>query len=254
MKHWLTMGDDARGTVANPVAPWLFDYPGYVIWAVLAIVLLRKAHKTGQLGFSALVFFSATSMFWQEFYADWGAKLVYTPVFALMPWESAYTTPNKPWFMPVMYGNYFLAIFLLQVWLVERIRRSGTRSLLGPVLMVSVPFFYAWDFTVEGLAAAMGWWTYLDPLGPVMRTAHGALPLLHPLGIFTVYGTVTTYVLARRDDTGRPAFESLGGVQRVPAGAGREVRRLLTWIVVMNVVYFLFLVGPCMAVRIASGT
>jgi hypothetical protein len=87
-----------------------------------------------------------------------------------------------------------------------------------------------------------------------MITTHGALPLLHPLGVFTVYGTVTTYLLSRRDDTGRPTFEALGGVKRVPPGPGREVRRLLTWIVVMNGVYFLFLVGPCMAVRIASGT
>jgi hypothetical protein len=249
MEQWLSMGDNAGGAVANPIAPWLFATPSYLIWIACAIGFAIDAKRNGRLRFAALLFIGATSMFWQEFYADWGAKLIYTPAFPLMPWTSIYTTPNKPWFMPAAYGWYFVIIFSFQVWLVDKLR-AGKPGLIKPVLMVAIPFFYLWDFVVEGFATYMGWWTYADPLPPVMQTSHGMLPLLHPIGLFTIYGVITTWVLARRDAHGNPKFEALGGASTMPAGPARELRRALTWIVVMNVVYFLFLTAPCMLVRI----
>jgi hypothetical protein len=249
MEHWLSIGDTAGGAVANPVAPWLFATPSFLIWIACAIYFTIVARREARLPIAALIFIGATSMFWQEFYADWGGKLIYSPGFPLMPWESAHTTPNKPWFMPAAYGWYFLVIYTFLIWLVGKLRGSRP-GLIVPVLIAAVPFFYLWDFAVEGFAAYMGWWTYVDPLPPVMRTAHGMLPLLHPIGIFTLYGTVMTWLLVRRDDRGDPSFEALGGVSKIPAGRAREFRRAITWIIVMNGVYLVLLTAPCMLIRI----
>lgn len=254
MENWLSRGTDVDGALANPVATWMFDSPAYVIWAILAVVFLAQARKQGQLSLNALIFFGATSMFWQEFYADWGAKLVYSPDFALMPWESPMTSPNKPWFMPAAYGCYFVTIYALQNKLIMRLRGSGRCGLLWSVLLVTVPLFYLWDLLVEGIAVMMGWWVYLDPIGPSFHSAYGAMPLMVPILIFVVYGVAMAYLIADVRDNGRPRFESIGGFATGPAGAGREVRRVIVWCVVMNVVYGAFLAAPCMAVRILSGS
>jgi hypothetical protein len=252
MTNWLHLGDDVNGLIADPAVPWLFETPSYVLWVVLACYFLLQARRNRQLSIAALTFLSATTMFWQEFYADWGAKLVYSPAFALIPIELPFTTPNKPWLMFASYGWYFVAIFTLQVWLVNRLRHRNI-SLTFAVLMVSIPFFYLWDLLLEGTAVYMGWWTYVDIAQPMIMTARGALPLLHPIGTFTVYGTIMTLLLSQRDDTGRVRFEALGGAAAMMPGPGREIRRLLTWIVVMNLVYALFLTLPCMLVRIFIG-
>lgn len=239
--NWLHIGADADGAVANPVAPWAFQTPSILIWILLAIFFIRQTRRDGRFSVHALIFLSATSMFWLEFPADWGAYLVYSPAFRLIPLELPFTTPNKPAFMPAAYGWYFLAIYAFLIWLVNVLMRARPRmARITAVILVAAPFFYLWDLLVEGFAALVGWWTYVEVYGAYWKFARGTMPLLFPIIPFTVYGILATAVLTWRDDRGMHRLERLTGAPLATPGWGREARRLLAWIIAMNLMFGAF--------------
>ncbi|MDX1487854.1 MAG: hypothetical protein R3268_06625 [Acidiferrobacterales bacterium] len=238
---WLSIGHDADGAVGQPLAPWVFEIGSVIVWLALAVYFYRSYLQSGQLSRYALIFIGATSMFWLEFPADWGAFLVYSPSFALFPIELPYTTPNKPLFMPAAYGWYFLAIYSLIWFLVDRLRAakpSWSRVLV--VIVIAAPFFYIWNLLVEGFSAVVGWWTYYEVFGPAIHSDRGSYPLIFPVVPFAVYGVIEALVLTWKDSQGRHMLEHLTGARRAPKGGGRELRRILAWIITMNTIFGLF--------------
>jgi len=237
----------------RPLAPWLFQYVFSAAGLVLLAVLLFRSFRRRRLSYATLLFLSAVTMFWQEFYADWGAYLLYTNRFALMPWHSALTSPNKPWFMPISYGWYFTVIFTLIPFAVLRLRaRRPDMPLVVAVLVVAVPFFYLWDAVVEFSSVGAGYWTYANTVGPALHFHGTRVGLLHPLEFFTAYGALMAFLLTWRAD-GSPTFERLLGAHRRPPGWNTELRRLGAWIITMNAVYWFGFTVWLLLVRHAFG-
>lgn len=242
------------GSLTDPVAPWLFEYVFSAGGLALGAAVLVRSYRARRLTPAALLFLSAITMFWQEFYADWGAYLLYTDAFHLMPWQSTFTSPNKPWFMPIAYGWYFTVIYtaipLLIGWAAIRLTRLPNWAV---VILVAAPFFYLWDGVVEFSSVAMGYWTYVDTIGPALDFNGTRVSLVHPLELFTFYGVVMSALLVWRDALERPRFEGLFGANRRPPGWGRELRRLAAWIVTMNGVYWFAFTLWMIVVRSAVG-
>jgi hypothetical protein len=120
---------------------------------------------------------------------------------------------------------------------------------LSSVLIIAVPFFYLWDLFVEGVSVGLGYWTYFDTFGPSITFASTAISLVHPLIIFTIYGVVAAYILSDRDENGHARFESIFRVKSVRTGWRRESVRLIAYVVVMNLTFFIFMSVPMIAVR-----
>lgn len=235
----------------NPLAPGIIEFSSPIIWLVLFIYCWRASKRAGTLTFGMLLLLSTTSMFWLEFYADWGAYLLYNPNFKLIPWGTTWwTTPNKPWFMPFSYGWFYYGAMMLMFALIARVRRSQPEwGLVKSVIVVSAPFFYLWDFVLEFTAAMTGWWSYVYYMGPAAVSKMGNFPFLHPIGMYTVSGVILCLVLSHRRDDGRAAFESWSGADRMDKGFLREAARLGTWVVVMNLLYIVSFVVPLNLVR-----
>jgi hypothetical protein len=216
---------------------------------------IRQSLLARTLTFGALLFFSTTTMCWQEWYADWGGYLLFNPQFALMPWFSErWVGPNKPWAVIPSYGPFFTAIYLLMLRFLRNLRKQCPKmSNIAAVLLVGIPTFYLWDLINEGTGTVLGWQSYTEYFGPAIVTPKGNFPLLYPVLLFVFYGVVTLWMLSRRGPEGRVRFESWFGVERMTAGLPREAVRMGAWILVMNGLFLLFLSGPLLAVRVLFG-
>ena len=67
----------------NPSAIWLIEVIGSIVCLAMLVFFIRQSVGARTLTFGMLLFISSVSMFWQEWYADWGAYLLYNPKFAL---------------------------------------------------------------------------------------------------------------------------------------------------------------------------
>lgn len=240
--------------ILSPTNTWVFNWPNYILWGVLSLIFVIQAYRTGKLGFAALLFWSMTTAFWQEFYADWAAYLVYSPSFDLIPWDSAYTSPNKPWFVLPAYGNYFLPIDALMVWTAANIRKFvPSMPIFISALIVATPLFYAFNFFIEGTAVANGWWAYLESPGPKYHMQNGTnYPLVFPVIPFVIYGAIACTVLSLKAPTGVLRIENFAWLQTMPSGVKKEALRLLVWCVMMNLVYWFGFTFPLMLLRITG--
>ena len=229
---------------------WIFEVLGPLVWLGLGAYCVTRSWRDRRLTVTMLLFISATSMFWQEFYGDWGAFLLYNPDFHLMGWKSStWTTPNKPWAVLPAYGWYYTIVYPLMLRWIHTLRERVAWGRLTTLIAVAFPVFYLWDLFVEGFAAGLGWWSYTTVYGAAILTDRGNFPLLYPLLLFVFYGVVTTWVLDQRDDSGRHRHETLLRVHRVRAGWRREVARVASWVAMMNAVYLVTLILPLVAVR-----
>jgi hypothetical protein len=141
--------------------------------------------------------------------------------------------------MPFAYAWYYGLIYIGMTGATFALRRKKPGlGKLGSVLVIAVPFFYLWDLGVDGVSVRLGYWTYFDTFGPSLKFASTAISLVHPLIIFTIYGAITAYVLADRDELGHAKFESVFKVQAVRPGSRRESLRLIAYVVTMNLMFF----------------
>lgn len=243
-------------SITEPFAPWIFQYLLSGLAIALIVVLAVRSARAGEMSFALLVTLSGMSMWWQEYYADWGVYLLYSPRFHLMEfWKSTpWASPNKPWFMPLAYAWFYGTIYVAMVATILWVRRTRPSwPLPVVVLAVAAPFFYLWDLFVETISVGFGYWTYFDAVGPTIRFSHTNMPLLHPLLVFTVYGVIAAYVLTPPGPGDKPRFESRAGVDRVARGWRREIARLGLYVVVMSVLFFVFMSVPMIAIREICG-
>ena len=234
-----------------PQLGWLFEIVGPIIWVVLAAFFAYTCIKRRELTLPALVFIGGTTMWWQEWYGDWGAYVLYNPHLALIPgYHWPLTSPNKPWAVIPAYGWFYALVYFPVLWVCRKIhaRFFPTAKLWVIIVAVSLPFFYIWDTLVEGGASILGLWSYVDFVGPAMQSPRGNFPLLYPVLTFAAMMTITLLVIAAATPDG-PLVETWTSVDRL-IGTKRTIGRILTWIVTMNLCYMIFIV-PTMLIRLA---
>src|SRR5437588_1052308 len=237
--------------MGEPTASWVMEvlgpivFLGFIVWAVV------DTRRSRRLSLVSLALIAGTTMWWQEWYGDWGSYLLYNPHFRLLPWRSSlWTTPNKPWFVIAAYGGYYAVIFPLMLALIARVRSARpTWNRHVVAIGVSLVLFYAWDLLVEGGASVLGWWSYTDVAGAAIHSSKGTFPLLFPILLFCFFGVVATWILDQRDDLGRFRFEVVAGVGRVREGWRRELGRAGAWVVLFNGLYVVCLIAPLVAWR-----
>lgn len=237
-----------------PVAGWVFEVVGPIVWIVAAATFLVRGRRNGALALPALVFFGTTTMFWQEWYTDWGAYLLFNDDFTLMPWGSTFwTTPNKPWAVIAGYGWFFAAGLPGLLLLCRRAARGKPKVPLWIVAAVVGPLFWIGDVGAEGLMTLINWYEYTDPVGPVISTSEGAIPVAYPALVFVLWAVVAVWLLLQQNDKGWLLHERALRVDRVGAGLRRELARVGAMALLMNATFWFVLVFPTILVREAFG-
>jgi hypothetical protein len=93
----------------SAIIPKAIDTIAPVIYIIFLTAFLLGCREKGRLSVNGLVFLSSTTMFWQEFYADWGAYLHWNSDLRLLPGrKTLWTTANKPVLSAFLPGNYNL--------------------------------------------------------------------------------------------------------------------------------------------------
>lgn len=243
----------ASGRIPHPVNPPIYNDIMWITFFVVMLLYLVWAHRRRDtLSNTALIFIGAGSMFWQEYFNNWGGYLLYSPDLNLWPWGSTWwTSPNKPIFLMFSYPVFFTVIFTLLGALMRRvIARLPAASPLLLTLLIGGPIFYAYNFFVDGASVDAGLWNYVDAIGPVVTTPGGGTEPLLWSGIpFALYGALMLYSLLRTGPDGAPAFLALGRPERYPPGRRRELVRAVTSALWWNAVFWFAMTLPVNLVR-----
>jgi hypothetical protein len=243
--------------LAAPTAGWILEGIGAALFLVLIAAAVRSVMRTRRLAFWVLMLLAGTSMFWQEFYSDWAAYVVWNPRFHRMPWHGTlFTTPNKPWLVIPLYGYYLTLAFTAIPALVAFVRRARPRWHRTAVFLgVTIPVFYGMDFLFEGgIGTRLGWWTYLHHIGPAITSSKGVYPYFSWIFLVLLFDVVACWVIDQRDDCGRFRLEVLSRALNVREGWRRETARAFTWIFVMNALFLVLLTGPLVVIRALWGS
>lgn len=228
--------------VPHPTSPPIYNEVMWIaIFGMCLLVLAWRHRGRRELSNSALMFIGASSMFWQEYFNNWGGYLLYSPDLHLWPWGSSWwTAPNKPIFLMFSYGPYFMLVFTGLVWLNRWLHaRLPGVPLLLIALVVNGPLFWVWNFAIDAGSVQSGIWNYMLAIGPVHIVPNGGFePLVWPMLPFSIYAALVGYGLSRLDAAGHPTFLRFGRPERYPAGAKREGVRVLTSIVWWNAGYW----------------
>ena len=221
-----------------------------IVWVVI------ETRRRSELGLVGLLAITGLSIFWQEFYADWGAYLLWSPDYQMLPWGSTtWTTPDKPAMNIVSYPVFMTAAFLsmlaLQKWAHGRWPRVHPLVLS---LVTAGPVLIGFNLVMEYVSVeTFGLWTYVDTIGPVLHSDAGTMPLLYPNIPFGIFGAVTAFLIGWTNSEGRPRFEALIAKPGLPQGLKRDVLRAVAWMLTFNVTYWLFLITPTIVVRLIFG-
>lgn len=234
--------------IPHPVIPPINnDIMWITLFCVMSGYLIWRHRGRSELSNTALMFFGAWSMFWQEFFSNWGGYLLYSPDLNLLPWGSTWwTAPNKPVFLIFSYPVFFTFIYTVLIFLLRKAHKAlPAVPLLAISLIIATPIFYGYNLLVDGASVDAGIWNYVDALGPVITTSGGgAEPLLWPALPFAFYGALMAYSLMRVDEKGHPTFLRLGKPDRYAPGIKRETVRALTSMLWWNAMYWFLLTMP----------
>ena len=243
----------AAGVLPPSNAPAAVEIGGWVVFVAVAAFLAYRWRKNGKPDTAALLFIGCFAMWWQEFYADWGAYLYYNPDLTLLPWgQTPFTTPNKPVYVLAGYGWFYAGAFALILTLFRRFRQRypAVPYLAALAITALIPFFL-WNLvTADGVSFITNWYQYLHPVGPAIETHKGALPLFYPAFPFVFFAPAVVASLDLRSKDGRTWFERALAVKPTIATAGQRVHQLVAWIIGMNVMYAACLTIPLLLIRI----
>ena len=268
-----------QGVISHPpTVGWLFQIVGPLLWLGLAAGFTRQCLVQRRLTRNMLVFIASTTMWWQEWFGDWAAYIIYNPHFRLMPWGSTlWTSPNKPWAVIPAYGWYYTLSFLALFWLCDRLRKSrrGMRGWVAAVL-VGVPLWYAVDLLIEGGASYLGWWSYDFFVGPALQSEDGNFPLIYPIVFFAAWCTLMGALVYLKDENGLVPLDRLLRLDRIRPGttpvsehsldadgglalkvaptrsvsmAQWQWLRAAAWIVAFNASYWVVFIFPIIIIR-----
>jgi hypothetical protein len=233
-----------------------FELVSVVACLALVVWVAIDTRRRGELGLVGLLAIAGFSIFWQEFYADWGSYLLWSPNFHMLPWGSTtWTTPDKPAMnltsYPVFMTSAFLSMLALQRWARRRWPRVHPLVLS---LITAGPVLIGFNLVMEYISVkTLGLWTYVDTVGPALHTDAGTMPLLYPNIPFGLFGAVTAFLVGWTNAEGGPRFEALIAKPGLPQGIKRDFWRALAWILAFNLTYWLFLITPTIVLRLTFG-
>ncbi len=231
------------GNLGHPTAGWVFESLMPAVWGALLIVIVVQTVRKRSFSILSLLFLAGTTMFWIEWPADWGSYLVYNRHFRLFDsWTSTwYQTYWKPVGVVFGYGIFFGVAAVELKYLIPAIKRRFSRT--NPTLVVivaSTVSFYLLDIAAEKLMTSLGWYSYVQPLGPSWVGRKGSLSFVWPAIPFLGFAICLALLIDRCDEAGFYPNERVFGVARVQAGLRRETLRLVAWIATLNVLIFVF--------------
>jgi len=245
----------ASRAMGPPVNPGMMETGSFWLWGALAVLTLVWTFKDRKLPLFGLILIAATSAFWQEFFADWGAYVAWNPAFDRLPlWgEMPFTTPVKPLFIPFSWGWWFAVSIPLLValvrWLHGRLPRIPIPLL---AMLTAFPLFLAYQIYVEGSSVANGWWTYESVIGPALESPRGRLPLIFPL-LIGLWAGCFVALLAQRDASGFMPHEVRWGIAARTAGRGRELARIGAMMALFQITFMIFNTAPPIIGRLLAG-
>lgn len=204
-------------SVLAPAGTWVFNWVIPVVGGSLMILAVADVVRRRRLTWGFLFLFNSLAVYWMETPGDWGQQLYYSPAFAqhhLLDWMPI-KTPVNPLFMPFAYSVYWGVHALLVLWLAQWLsRRTGWRTLTS-VAVLAIPVNYAWDFLTEGVATAMGWWTYDPGIGPVLQWSNGGrITLLWTIGLMCFWPNLIAYWAGKPPVRGLNHFERMFRLER----------------------------------------
>lgn len=201
----------------EPSGVWFFNWVIPIVGSVVILLALADSIRRGRPTWGMLFLSNSMLVYWMESVGDWGQELIYSPAFALhhaMDWLPL-KTPNDPLFMPFAYAVYWTVHTVAILWLGQLLSRRYGWGLLKSVIVLAVPVNYAWDFLVEGIATAMGWWTYDPGMGPLITwPSGGRMTLLWTIGLMCFWPNLIAYWAGKPPVRGLNHFERFFGLDR----------------------------------------
>lgn len=195
----------------EPTGVWFFNWVIPIAGSVFIVLAIADVVRRRRFTWGFLFLFNSMAVYWMETIGDWGQMLVYSPAFAqhhLLDWIPL-KTPHDPLFMPFAYATYWGVHALLVLWLSQWLSARLGWSMLKSMLVLAIPVNYVWDFTVEGTAAAVGWWTYDPGMGPVLEWPNGGkITLLWTIGLMCTWPNLIAYW------AGKPPIRGLNHIER----------------------------------------
>lgn len=193
-----------------PAGTWFFNWGMPIVGGLIIVLAVVDSVRRRRLTWGFLFLINSMLVYWMETIGDWGQELVYSPTFRthhLLDWLPL-KTPHDPLFMPFAYAVYWTVHALVVLWLGQLLAKKFDWSMLKAILVLAIPVNYAWDFFVEGIAAAMGWWTYDPGMGPVLRFANGGqITLLWTIGLMCFWPNLIAYWAGKPPVRGLNHFE-----------------------------------------------
>jgi hypothetical protein len=222
-----TMAPPVPPALVDPTGTWFFNWVIPIVGGVVIALAVADSIRRRRLTWGFLFLFNSMLVYWMESIGDWGQELIYSPTFArhhLVDWLPL-KTPNDPLFMPFAYAVYWTVHALAVLWLGQLLAKRFHWSTLKAILVLAIPVNYAWDFLVEGMAAAMGWWTYDPGMGPTLTFGNGGrITLLWSIGLMCFWPNLIAYWAGKPPVGGLNHFERFFGLERFtrPKVAVRE--------------------------------
>ncbi|MCW2831294.1 MAG: hypothetical protein JWP31_1986 [Aeromicrobium sp.] len=201
----------APPSTLDPSGAWFFNWVIPILGSVFIVLAVADSARRRRLTWGFLFLFNSICVYWMETVGDWGQMLYYSPAFAehhLLDWLPI-KTDNDPVFMPFAYAVYWGIHAFIVLWLSQYLASRFNLSMLKAMLILAIPVNYVWDFVVEGVASAMGWWTYDPGIGPVLEWSNGGrITLLWTIGIMCTWPNLIAYW------AGKPPVRGLNHLER----------------------------------------
>jgi hypothetical protein len=89
--------------------------------------------------------------------------------------------------------------------------------------------------------------------GPVVTTPNGDLPIVYPSPVFVLWAVLTVLILMRCDENGFFLHERIVRIDRVRAGIGRDIARVVAMAFTLNITFWFVLVLPTILIRQYAG-
>ncbi|MGV0793296.1 spirocyclase AveC family protein [Mycolicibacterium sp. XJ1819] len=202
---------------AEPSGVWFFNWVIPIVGSIFIVLAIADVIRRRRLTWGFLFLFNSMAVYWMETVGDWGQMLFYSPAFTehhLLDWLPL-KTPNDPLFMPFAYAVYWGVHALLVLWLSQWLSSRMGWSMLKSMVVLAIPVNYVWDFIVEGLATAMGWWTYNPGIGPVLEWGNGGrITLLWTIGLMCTWPNLIAYWAGKPPVRGLNHLERFAGLDR----------------------------------------
>lgn len=268
----------------EPSSLWVFNIATPIIGTLIILAAVADVIRTRRLTWSFLFLTNSLLVYWMETIGDWAQHLIYSPVFEvhhLLDWIPL-KTPYDPVFMPFAYAIYWTVHAVAVLWIGQWLMQRFHWSMLKAIIVSSIPVNVIWDFLVEGIATALGWWTYDPGIGLVLEWPNGGrITLLWTIGLMCTWPNLIAYWGGKPPITGLNHFERFFALERftrprppaTPAPGDTAQRRydakldyavtiprwqfeswrFIAWFAGFQISFFVFLVLPLLAFRFAAG-